>query len=413
MIMKKVFIVLLLLFMSGCELAEPIDCLTNENVGGRCIDETVPVIFGVDDITVNVGSDFDPLSGVSAIDDLDGDITTELVITENVDTTTSGVYLVRYDVSDSQNNQTIELRYVTVIDDTVSTDPDNLVLNGSFDNGLDGFYIYNEVDEADADFTVVDGELKVDIKNITEDRHYAPRISYGGMLFEQGATYVVTFNAKSDDTRYLHVQVGELINQDPWYVDFTGNQNKLHLLSPTYQTFTFTFTMYESTNYNSSILFEMGNVGEGTEVTTIYIDDIGIVKTDETIDLLQAPGRIEAENYETMSGIVVEECGDTDGDYNIGYVDPGDYIEYIINITESGNYIIHHRLATLLDGRNFRMLQDNELLYEFTVPNTGDWQAYQTVTTESMYFDQGVYTFRITSTTGAININYFIFEKVN
>ena len=410
--MKKLLIVILLLFMSGCETSNQLDCKHYENVGGRCLDDDAPVFEGVADKTIEKGTSFDSLDGVTAYDELEGDVTSLINVYGTVDSNENGTYFLRYTVEDESGNEAIIVRYITVYTEYVVDNTGNMVQNGSFTDNLDGYSIYVENNVGDANFTVVNETLEIEVTHIDEDKHYAPRISYGGMLFEQGAMYQVSFKAKADADRYIHVQVGELLSADPWYDDFTSGIEKLHLLTDNYQTYTFTFMMYDDTNYNGSILFEMGDLGAGNQLTTIYLDDIVITKLSES-ELLTVPGRIEAEDYTEMSGIVVEQTGDTDGVSNVGYFDPVDYVEYTINVLESGNYVIHNRLASDMTDRNMRMIMDNQLLYEITLPQTGGWQTYTTISTDSIYLEQGVHTFRITSTTGAININYLIFEKVN
>ncbi len=74
---------------------------------GSCptADTTAPVITlnGSADMTVAQGSTFtDP--GATASDDVDGDISSQIVVTGSVDTSTVGDYVLRYNVSDNAGN---------------------------------------------------------------------------------------------------------------------------------------------------------------------------------------------------------------------------------------------------------------------------------------------------------------------
>ncbi len=54
--------------------------------------------------------------GATAYDETDGDITSKIIITTNVDTAAIGTYQVKYDVSDKAGNAATEaIRTVTVI----------------------------------------------------------------------------------------------------------------------------------------------------------------------------------------------------------------------------------------------------------------------------------------------------------
>ena len=73
-----------------------------------------PTISGVSDITINVGSTFDPKEGITAKDAEDGDLTDKIIISGKVDTSTPGVYTLEYSVTDSDENKTTIYRIITV-----------------------------------------------------------------------------------------------------------------------------------------------------------------------------------------------------------------------------------------------------------------------------------------------------------
>lgn len=63
-----------------------------------------PIIYA-SDIVINSGTKFDALSGVSAYDAWDGDVTSKIEVSENnVNTSKAGNYVVTYKVIDSENN---------------------------------------------------------------------------------------------------------------------------------------------------------------------------------------------------------------------------------------------------------------------------------------------------------------------
>ena len=87
------------------------------------IDNIPPVIVTIGtDVTVALGAIYTD-AGANATDNVDGDISENIVVTSNVDTTQLGSYAVRYNVQDGNGNAAIEvIRNVTVED--VDTDGD-------------------------------------------------------------------------------------------------------------------------------------------------------------------------------------------------------------------------------------------------------------------------------------------------
>jgi len=86
--------------------------------------DTVAPVLTVPDVAVTeVGSDFDPLTGVSALDNIDGDLTSAIQVLGSVDILTPGAYALQYVVADANGNQATALRAVTVTDKKAPVDP--------------------------------------------------------------------------------------------------------------------------------------------------------------------------------------------------------------------------------------------------------------------------------------------------
>ncbi|MBC2266034.1 DUF5011 domain-containing protein [Listeria booriae] len=97
---------------------------------------TAPVI-AADDVTVKKGASFNPMTGVTASDAEDGNLTSSVSVTANdVDTSVEGTYHVTYSVTDSDGNTTTKTITVTVSSNNapVITASDKTVKKGaSFD----------------------------------------------------------------------------------------------------------------------------------------------------------------------------------------------------------------------------------------------------------------------------------------
>ncbi|MEA2112672.1 MAG: DUF5011 domain-containing protein, partial [Patescibacteria group bacterium] len=98
------------------------------NTNGEGSDTTAPVItIGEDPVNLYLGDSpytkTDAMVGVIAKDDVDGDITGDIVIVNPVDTSTLGTYTVTYNVSDEAGNDAEEVtRTVNVIEETINDD---------------------------------------------------------------------------------------------------------------------------------------------------------------------------------------------------------------------------------------------------------------------------------------------------
>lgn len=99
--------------------------ITREVTVSATLDTQPPAITLLGDaaVTLDVGGAYID-AGATANDDVDNDITADIVIVNPVDTTTAGVYIVTYNVMDSALNASVEVtRTVTVTDLMCSIEP--------------------------------------------------------------------------------------------------------------------------------------------------------------------------------------------------------------------------------------------------------------------------------------------------
>ena len=82
------------------------------------IDTVKPTLMGVDAMQIDAMQKFDALENVTAIDDIDGDISTRIHVTGTVDSTKEGIYTLQYRVQDLAGNITTVDRHVQVLDMT-------------------------------------------------------------------------------------------------------------------------------------------------------------------------------------------------------------------------------------------------------------------------------------------------------
>lgn len=115
------------------------------------------------------------------------------------------------------------------------------------------------------------------------------------------------------------------------------------------------------------------------------------------------PGRIEAEDYSAMYGIQTQAC--SEGGLNVAYVDAGDWMDYTVNIQTAGTYTAEFRVSSPYTGTQLQLLAGTTVLATITVPNTGEWQTWQTVAA-SVNLNAGSQTLRVKAVTNGWNLNW-------
>ncbi len=115
--------------------------------------DNAPVFNGVEDVTIDEGTNYDLLTGITVEDDLDGDITSSIIVNDNgFDYQVPGTYTINLSVTDSGDN-TVEASFVITVVETGPTNEDLALLdvnsvNLTFPNltlpkfGANGTYFY-------------------------------------------------------------------------------------------------------------------------------------------------------------------------------------------------------------------------------------------------------------------------------
>ena len=132
------------------------------------------------------------------------------------------------------------------------------------------------------------------------------------------------------------------------------------------------------------------------------------------IQFLPVPGKIEAEDFETQSGIELENTTDIGGGQNISYLDEGDYLDYFINVAQTGTYQVDFRTAaeSEMGGVELQLIEANgnaTPIKNLTFPVTGGWQTW-TNTITSVSLPAGQLQLRVLITAPLFNVNWFEFS---
>ena len=83
-------------------------------------------------------------------------------------------------------------------------------------------------------------------------------------------------------------------------------------------------------------------------------------------------------------------------------------MNYSVNIAATGTYTVRFRVASMFTGAQFQLKSGSTVLATMTVPNTGNFQSWQTITTQ-VTLSAGVQTLRIqtTAANGGWNLNWW------
>jgi cytolysin (calcineurin-like family phosphatase) len=133
------------------------------------------------------------------------------------------------------------------------------------------------------------------------------------------------------------------------------------------------------------------------------------------------PARLQAEAYERAGeatpatnsggqcnrgdGVDMETTTDAGGGCNVGWTEPGEWLEFRISSPTTRNVDITARLASDAGGRTVRLELDGAALGSLAAPS-GGWQSWQSRTLGNVRLPAGDHVLRVVFDTGNVNLNY-------
>jgi len=140
------------------------------------------------------------------------------------------------------------------------------------------------------------------------------------------------------------------------------------------------------------------------------------------------PGTVQIENYDTGGQGVgynkptagtstlayrsdeaaqIEATSDTGGGDDVGWTNTGDWYKYMVNVTAAGTYSVNVRVASPNATSAYHVEVDGtNVTSSVTVPNTGAWQTYTTLTKTGVNLTAGAHTLRLVVDNGGMNFNW-------
>ncbi|AWA29700.1 glycosyl hydrolase [Flavobacterium magnum] len=159
-----------------------------------------------------------------------------------------------------------------------------------------------------------------------------------------------------------------------------------------------------------------------SDAITLSYNGVNILATDGSVqatftnktvknnvgNIIGISGKIEAENFFSNSGLTIETTTDTGGGSDMGYTDSGDYLEYLVNIGEAGNYKIEYRTSGESATGKIKLQLINGTTTDIqtvSLPPTGGWQTWNTVNSQAA-LPAGRYFARFTVVDPGFNFNW-------
>ena len=361
--LSLVFVLLLGLTLTAC----------NNTTTPEEKDEVAPMLIGITNQTIQQGDTFDPRAGVTAQDDVDGVLTSSIVITGTVNVDVPGTYTLTYSVTDKAGNKTERERIITVLEVSLS---DLRILNGNFSSPLSGTWTHWAGEGGASTVSIIDGEAVIDI-TANGNQWYSTQFNQGGLTITQGKMYKIEFEARADAPRGIVVKIED--------ASYFGYIDETVSLTTTMTKYSFEFFVVKPTITNGKLVIGAGTmVSRGLDagaLTKVYLDNFVVTEvdpgdddvapvingvTDKFIEVNQA--------FDPLEGISVSDNRDLTLTVN------DIVVSGTLDITTAGEYVLTYELEDA--SGNKTTLTRTITVLEGLVPSTwlvvnGDFEVDQ------------------------------------
>lgn len=120
----------------------------------------------------------------------------------------------------------------------------------------------------------------------------------------------------------------------------------------------------------------------------------------------------QAETNNGMSGLQFEPTNDVGGGQNAGWIDEGDWVQWNITVSQTGNYTLTTRSATISNARA-EVYIDGNYVAELGLSNTNSWTVWQSFTSSVFPVSAGSHTLRVRFATSGQNLNWVQLDQTN
>lgn len=112
-------------------------------------------------------------------------------------------------------------------------------------------------------------------------------------------------------------------------------------------------------------------------------------------------------------GVDLESSDDPQVEYNVGWTDDGEWLEYTVEVTTTGKYEMTARTASGTSGGRIAILMDGvSAAPSTTIPNSGGYQQWKKVELGETNLQAGTHIMRVEIVTGGFNLSIIEFELI-
>ena len=120
------------------------------------------------------------------------------------------------------------------------------------------------------------------------------------------------------------------------------------------------------------------------------------------------PGKIEAEDYVHEFGSQLEKTADVEGGYDLSWLEPGDWMEFSVDVTKSDSLILNLRAATERKDAKLELYSAaGKLLTTCPIQNTGSWQKWNSFQSAAFKMDKGKQVLKLKVIGDRMSLNWF------
>ncbi|MCI0494704.1 cellulase family glycosylhydrolase [candidate division KSB1 bacterium] len=112
-------------------------------------------------------------------------------------------------------------------------------------------------------------------------------------------------------------------------------------------------------------------------------------------------------------GVDIELSNDAAGaKYNVGWIENGEWLLFTVIVADSGEYSVDFRVASPNSSGKLQLLLDGQpLTNSISIPNTGGWKNWQTISTsENIFLPAGTHSLKLLIVQSGFNINFMKFN---
>ncbi|HET6283940.1 MAG TPA: polysaccharide deacetylase family protein [Polyangia bacterium] len=117
--------------------------------------------------------------------------------------------------------------------------------------------------------------------------------------------------------------------------------------------------------------------------------------------------------YRPGEQVDIQATTDAGGGQNVGWTQPGEWLEYTVAIAAGGSYKLELRTAATAAGRTVDVLVDGAVIAGgVAITNTGNFQTFATVTVPSVTLSAGTRVLRLQFNGSGVNVNWLRFSSL-